>query len=86
VICRFAGTVDTGLPGAALAGRGTITVVLRKAGMYLLTGSFSSSLPSSSRIRAAVVVIAFDCEAMRKIVSVRIGTPLSTSALPTTDV
>ncbi len=86
MIWRFAGTVDTALPGAALAGGGTITVVLRKAGMYLLTGSFSSSLPSSSRIRAAVVVIAFDCEAMRKIVSVFIGTPFSTSALPTADV
>ena len=86
MIWRRAATVDTGLPGAALAAGGTITVVLRKAGMYLLTGSFSSSLPSSTRIKAAVVVMAFDCEAMRKIVSVRIGTAFSTSALPSADV
>ena len=30
--------------------------------------------------------MAFDCEAMRKIVSVRIGTAFSTSALPSADV
>ena len=53
MIWRRAATVDTGLPGAAFAAGGTITVVLRKAGMYLLTGSFSSSLPSSTRIIAA---------------------------------
>ena len=86
MIWRRAATVDTGLPGAALAAGATITVVLRKAGMYLLTGSFRSSLPSSTRIIAATVVMAFDCEAMRKIVSVRIGTPFSTSALPSADV
>ena len=37
------------------------------------TGSFRSSLPSSMSIRTATLVTAFDCDAMRKMVSFCIG-------------
>ena len=66
---RRAGTMATGLPGAALAGGGTATVVVLNAGMNFDTGSFRRSLPSSSSIIAATLVTAFDIEAMRKIAS-----------------
>ena len=49
------------------------TVVLANSGMKRLTGSESVSLPSSSRMRAATLVMAFDCDAMRKIVPAVIG-------------
>ena len=51
--------------------------------MNFETGSESSSLPSSSRMSAAsVLVTAFDIDAMRKIESFCIGAFFSISRLP----
>ena len=75
---RFAGT--TSYPPPA---RGTATVVRWNSGMYLPTGSESSSAPCSCSIIAATLTIALVCEAMRKIVSARIGLCDSRSRSPT---
>ena len=82
VIARFAGTALTSVPATAPAGGGTATVVFPNAGMYLDTGSLRPSRPSSTSIIAATLVSAFDCEAMRKIVSFVIARAASTSDLP----
>ena len=42
----------------------------------------TSMRPSSTRMSAAVLVIGLDIEAMRKMLSVRIGVPASRSWLP----
>ena len=59
------------------------TVVCANAGMNRLTGSLNAILPSSTRMRIAVLVIAFDCDAMRKIASGVIGRRDSRSIHPT---
>ncbi len=82
VIGRFAGTTLTGEPATAPAGGGSATVVFSNAGMNRETGSARPTLPSSTSIITATLVRAFVCEAMRKIVSVFIGRPASTSAFP----
>jgi hypothetical protein len=51
--------------------------------MNRLTGSLSAILPSSTSIRMAVLVMAFDCDAMRKIASAVIGRRASRSIQPT---
>ena len=73
VIGRFAGTTD---PPVA-------TVVFANCGIRRLTGSLIVSLPSSTSDRMAVLVMAFVCEAMRKMVSVVIRRPASLSLHPT---
>ena len=50
--------------------------------MYFETGSFRRSLPSSISIMIPTLVIAFDIDAIRKIVSVFIGASASMSRLP----
>ena len=82
VISRFAGTIDAGDPGIAPAGGGTMTVVFLKLGMNFDTGSLRPILPSSTSIMAAMLVTAFDIDAMRKIVSFCIGALASMSRLP----
>ena len=82
MIGRFAGTTLTGEPATAPAGGGTATVVFAKAGMNFETGSVRATFPSSTSIITATLVKAFVWEAMRKIVSFRMGRPASTSALP----
>ena len=82
VISRLAGTALTGVPATAPGGGGTTTVVALNAGMYLDTGSARPSRPSSTSIIAATLVTAFVMEAMRTIVSRRIGALASTSAIP----
>ena len=71
VICRRAGTMTR---FESLAGfvesRRTATVVLAKVGIQRLTGSDRLIFPSSTSISAATLVIALDCDAMRKIASV----------------
>src|SRR6266513_5248504 len=51
--------------------------------MKRLTGSPSEIFPSSTSIRIAALVIAFDCDAMRKIASGVMRRPDSLSAQPT---
>ena len=82
VIGRFAGTTLTGEPATAPGGGGTATVVFSKAGMNLETGSARPTFPSSTSIITETLVKAFVWEAMRKIVSVFMARPASTSALP----
>ena len=53
-----------------------------RAGMKSLTDSSIAILPSATSISTAVLVIAFPCEAMRKIVSGDIRVPASLSAHP----
>ena len=80
VISRLAGTAPyRPLP----AGPGTSTVVDLNAGKYFETGSASRSRPSSISMTAATEVTALVIDAMRKIVSFRIGSRFSTSIQPT---
>ena len=60
----------------------TATVVFENAGMNFDTGSLSRMSPLSTSIMMATDVTAFDIEAIRKIVSVVIGTCCSRSAMP----
>ncbi len=76
-ICRRAGTIST--PPSA---RRSATVVFAKAGMKRLTGSARRTWPSSTSIMTAALVMAFDCEAIRKIESTRIGSFASRSRQP----
>src|SRR5262249_12494995 len=76
VIWRRAGTIFVSAPSAVA------TVVFAKPGMYRLTGSLMPIFPSSYSAMTAVLVIALDCDAMRKIVSVVILRPASLSAQP----
>ena len=50
--------------------------------MYFATGSSSLSLPSSTSIIAATLVIGFDIEYRRKMVSSVIGSLVATSRTP----
>ncbi len=77
LMARFAGSVATCSPFF------TATVVFAKVGMNWLTGVASVNAPSSIRIRIATLVIALDCEAMRKIESVAILRLPSLSLQPT---
>ena len=77
MISRLAGTIDT--PASLFIA----TVVLANDGMKRLTGSVNPIVPSSTRVSTATLVIAFDCEAMRKIVSVVMRRPASLSLHPT---
>jgi len=81
-ISRFAGRMPIGASAGAPAGGATATVLFLKDGMNFETGSLSRSFPSSMRIMAAVLVMAFDIDAMRKIASVCIGELASMSRLP----
>ena len=63
VMARRAGTVA--IPVSIL----TVTVVLANPGMNSPTGVVSDRRPSSISDRIATLVSAFDCDAMRKIVS-----------------
>ena len=58
------------------------TLASAKAGMYFSMGSSSLSLPSSTSIMIATLVIGFDIEYSRKIVSDVIGCWLTTSRTP----
>ena len=73
-----------GAPGGNDGAVGSfLTVVFANAGMKRLAGSFSPILPSSTSDKIATLVIAFVCEAIRKIVSVAIRRPASLSLHPT---
>ena len=76
VICRFAGTMVTPVSLR------TATLVEANAGMKRLTGSLMLIFPSSTSDRIATLVIAFVCEAMRKIVFGVIFRPASLSLHP----
>ena len=76
VIWRRAGTTATRPPSAAS------TVVFSKAGMNFDTGSVSAMRPSSTSIITPTLTTALVIDAIRKIVSVRIGVPFSRSADP----
>lgn len=82
VMALLAGTTLTGLPGTAPLGGATATVVFWKAGRNLDTGSLKAIRPSSTSIMTATLVTALLMDAMRKIVSVRIGRFASRSASP----
>jgi hypothetical protein len=60
----------------------TPTFTSAKAGMYFETGSSSLSLPSSTSIIAATLVMGFDIEYRRKIASGVIGNWVTTSRTP----
>jgi hypothetical protein len=84
VIGRLAGTNDTPVPMSG-PGPGSLrvaTVVLANVGTNRLTGSFKPTFPSSTSMRIAALVIAFVCDAMRKMVSVVIRRPASLSRQP----
>ena len=59
------------------------TVVCANAGMNRLTVSPRAIRPSSTSMRMAVLVIAFDCDAMRNMASCVIGRLDSRSSHPT---
>jgi hypothetical protein len=71
------------LAGCVLLSPGWSTVVFSKLGIHLPARSFTVSLPSSMSCRIATLVSAFDCEAMRKMVSMVIFWPASLSRQPT---
>ena len=76
VIGRRAGTTATRPPSLAS------TVVLANGGMNCETGSVSEIRPSSTSIITPTLTTALVIEAIRKMVSVRIGAFFSRSALP----
>ena len=82
MIGRAAGTLPA-LPavGVPVTG-GTTTVVFANDGMKRDTGSSRCTVPSSTSIMTATLVIALLIEAMRNSVSVVIGTFFSTSRRP----
>jgi hypothetical protein len=82
VISRFAGTVRGAEAGVAPGAGSSTTMVFAKAGRYFDTGSASRRRPSSTSIIAATLVTALENEAMRTMVSRRIGTLASTSDWP----
>ncbi len=79
VIGRLAGTTSSMGPSIAFS-----TLRSANSGSSRSTGSSSRSLPSSTRIIAATAVIGLDIEAMRKMVSRRMGVLRSRSCRPTT--
>ena len=78
---RSSGTsFRTGVPSAATELTPTFTSA--KSGMNLETGSNSASLPASTSIIAATLVIGFVIECSAKIVSGVIGAFVATSRTP----
>ena len=76
VISDFAGTVVYEVSASLKLAN---TCCFRKAGIYFDTGSSNNNFPSSNKIMIATLVIAFVCEAMRKMSSFFKGTFASRS-------
>ncbi len=81
VIGRLSGS-STSLGFAFSSGFSTPTFASANAGIYFETGSSSLSLPSSTSIIAVTLVIGFDIEYRRKMVSAVIGSVVTTSRTP----
>ena len=81
VIARLAGSSSMTI-ASPVAGSVLTTCMSLSSGRYCATGASSSSLPSSTSIMVATLVICLDIDPMRKIKSGRIGIFLSWSAKP----
>ena len=68
--------------GTGVAPASAWTVVCANAGMNFDTGSVSSTRPSSTSIMRPTLVSALLCDAIRKMLSVRIGACCSRSRNP----